>query len=561
MKCNFSHPFFFLLLVLFTQSAFGQTSTLVIQSGAVEGKDAFVYSYNGNTTTNYGQSPSLPVYAWTHSGIPALSRSFFQFPLDQLPDGAEIVSSTLTLYHYAYDDAGLSGHSQLSGSNASVIQRVTSSWDESTINWANQPSVTTTNQVSVPASTSATQDFVIDVTQLVEDAITNDDNSVGFSMKLVTESYYRALTFASSDNSDSTLWPKLEIEYNCPFTVNPITGNSTVCADQYLPLSNTTTGGVWSSSNTSVATVNNGWVTGAAAGTSTISYAVTSNGCTETVTKDITVNDKLSFSIVGPSTVCPNTSGNAYTVSPTVSGADYTWNIQDGPNVGVNFPVNGSTNTELSIPNSVANNQFTLRCQGLNACGASEIVSKVISLNTDVPPAPDVTCSGTSGTNECVNLVVTNYGSNSIEWIVGGVVQSTSATFTRPLGTAVLCTYTSASGCTKSTWYSPEVVCTYAARLNNSRLNNSSTDNSQPASTDNEFTLFPNPNNGTFTLTTNGYNGRALILNMLGVVVEEIQVNENSNTYNIQMTDKPKGSYIIKLTGGNKDHVSLFIVQ
>jgi hypothetical protein len=341
-------------------------------------------------------------------------------------------------------------------------------------------------------------------------------------------------------------------------TVNPspivatITGNSMVCKNQIMALESTTPNGVWSSSNNAIATIKQtGVVTGISVGSVTISYKVISGSCSTTVSKVVTVNDVLSFQITGPTPVCPNTSGNPYTVTPVVAGADYTWNIQDAPGVGVNFPVNGSTNTTLTIPNSVANNQFTIRCQGLNACGASQIVSKLISVSSSVPVNPDVTCSGTNGTNTCVNLVVTNNGTNTVKWIVGGVVQSTATSFVRPLSTSVLCTYTSASGCTKSTWYSPAVVCTYSQRKANR----------DAVSEDYALKVYPNPNEGDFTFVTNGYVGKALVINVLGEIVEEIIVDETRSTYEILMTGKPKGTYLLKLTGDVEDHVNVFVVQ
>jgi len=80
-------------------------------------------------------------------------------------------------------------------------------------------------------------------------------------------------------------------------TVNPlpnagtITGASAVCAGSTITLSNTTTGGTWSSSNTAIATVGStGIVTGVAGGTVTISYTVTNSCGTATAIKVITVN-------------------------------------------------------------------------------------------------------------------------------------------------------------------------------------------------------------------------------------------------------------------------------
>ncbi len=329
--------------------------------------------------------------------------------------------------------------------------------------------------------------------------------------------------------------------------VAPITGSSDVCKGQIIELECATPGGVWSSSDPLKATVKQtGVVKGIAVGTVTISYTVTSGVCTNTVTKDINIKDVLTFQILGPDPVCPNTSGNLYTVSTPVTGADYTWNIQDAPNVGVNFPVNGSVNTTLTIPNAVTNNQFTLRCQGLNACGASQMITKLIHVSTAVPPNPNVDCSGTN----CATLFVTNNAGYNIEWSVGGVVQSTATTFARPAATAVLCTYTDpVSGCKKSTWYSPAVVCTYASRT------------SSKVEIDNELQVYPNPNTGDFTFITKGYSGKALVINTLGQVVEEITVGSLNTIYEVSMKNQAKGTYLLRLVGGDTEHTSTIVVQ
>jgi gliding motility-associated-like protein len=82
-------------------------------------------------------------------------------------------------------------------------------------------------------------------------------------------------------------------------TVNPlpvvaaITGVNAICVNTRISFANTTIGGAWTSSNTSVASINasTGEITGIAAGTATIRYTVTnSSGCNTVVTKDIQVN-------------------------------------------------------------------------------------------------------------------------------------------------------------------------------------------------------------------------------------------------------------------------------
>ena len=76
-----------------------------------------------------------------------------------------------------------------------------------------------------------------------------------------------------------------------PYPVLPsITGNTNVCNGSTTQLSNATTGGVWASFNTSVATISaSGLVTGVAEGLAQIQYIVTSSaGCASTVAKTIT---------------------------------------------------------------------------------------------------------------------------------------------------------------------------------------------------------------------------------------------------------------------------------
>jgi uncharacterized protein YjdB len=105
-------------------------------------------------------------------------------------------------------------------------------------------------------------------------------------------------------------------------TVNPlpgpISGSLSVCAGQTGTLSNSTTPGTWSSSNTTVALVGSGSgvVTGLAAGTSMVTYT-TAAGCKTTAT--VIVNLAPS-NIIGNLIVC---AGRATTLSNSVSGG--TW--------------------------------------------------------------------------------------------------------------------------------------------------------------------------------------------------------------------------------------------
>jgi hypothetical protein len=81
--------------------------------------------------------------------------------------------------------------------------------------WTNQPTFTTTNEVTIPQSAGSTDNYPnLPVTSLVQDIWNNPTTSYGFMIMLQTEVQFRSLKFASSDNVDSTRHPELEVCYS-----------------------------------------------------------------------------------------------------------------------------------------------------------------------------------------------------------------------------------------------------------------------------------------------------------------------------------------------------------
>jgi len=191
------------------------TQIIVLQPDSTKGKDASIRSLW--PTRNFDNFVKFYVSAWTHSGTPMKGRALIDFDLTQIPSNALITNASLSLYSSGGADLDLGDHSTRSGSNASYIERITSPWEESEVTYDTQPTTTTTNRVSLPATTSSNQDFLdIDVTALVEDMIADSENSHGFRMRLQTESFYRNLGFYTSDYVDAAKHPKLEITYIVP---------------------------------------------------------------------------------------------------------------------------------------------------------------------------------------------------------------------------------------------------------------------------------------------------------------------------------------------------------
>ena len=182
--------------------------TIIIKPGPTDGIDASIRT--DHPTINYGDDHNFIANAWTWHGDFFIQRSLIYFDLSVIPENSVILHANLSLYCNI-----TSGHHQLnSGENECYLQRITSSWDEYSVNWDNQPLITTHNQIRISRSNNTTQNYPnINATALIIDMINNPNNSFGFMIKLQTEATYRCMVFASSDHIDESIRPKLEITY------------------------------------------------------------------------------------------------------------------------------------------------------------------------------------------------------------------------------------------------------------------------------------------------------------------------------------------------------------
>jgi sugar lactone lactonase YvrE len=115
------------------------------------------------------------------------------------------------------------------------------------------------------------------------------------------------------------------ISVNALPVVANITGTTSVCVGSTTALSNATASGVWSSGTTSVASVSaSGVVTGISVGTSVISYIVSKNGCSTSVSQTISVIALPSAPVVNVQTYCELAVTNVLTASGS-TGNSLTW--------------------------------------------------------------------------------------------------------------------------------------------------------------------------------------------------------------------------------------------
>ncbi|MCF8449059.1 MAG: T9SS type A sorting domain-containing protein [Taibaiella sp.] len=250
-------------------------------------------------------------------------------------------------------------------------------------------------------------------------------------------------------------------------SVAVITGSDNMCAGSDITLSNATPGGVWSSSNTTVATVvaGTGVVTGVAGGTAHISYALTT-GCYKT--KLVTVNS-LPNNINGTAILC---SGNTTALTNATSGGTWSSSTPAIATIGTSGIVSGVSAGTSTI-------SYTLS----TGCRATRIVT--VNTTPAVITGTGIMCAGNttslssatpggvwSSTNTSIATI--NSGTGLVSGVSGGTstisytigacfrisvvtVTPLPATITGLLALCVGNTSTLLSATTGGTWVSSDV--------------------------------------------------------------------------------------------------------
>jgi uncharacterized protein YjdB len=200
-----------------------------------------------------------------------------------------------------------------------------------------------------------------------------------------------------------------------------ITGPSSVCVNSTITLSDATSGGTWTSSNLSFATVGSstGIVTGISAGNAVITY--TAGSCS--ITTPVTIN-ALPLNIAGTGAVCP---GSTITLTDASPGG--TWTSGNlamatiGSSSGVVTGVSGGTPTiTYTLPTGcLATSTVTVSSIGPITGGTGVCVGTTLTLSISAPP----------GTWTSSNPAVATIGSSS--GIVTGLsAGTTNITYTAP---------------------------------------------------------------------------------------------------------------------------------
>ena len=230
--------------------------------------------------------------------------------------------------------------------------------------------------------------------------------------------------------------------YNTPVT---ITGTPTVCAGFATTLGNASTGGTWTSSNTTIATVAaaTGVVTGITTGAATISYATP--GCVSIATTSYTVNIQPAV-ITGTASVC---AGAITTLSDaTVSG---TWTTSNNSiaTVSTSGVVTGiSTGTAIvtyALGSCTSTTNYIVNTQPAGITGTNSVCAGSTTTLNDLTGSGTWSSSNTGIASINTAGVVTgrSAGAANISYTLGSCIAATSYTVnTQPVsitGTNTVC--------------------------------------------------------------------------------------------------------------------------
>ena len=235
-------------------------------------------------------------------------------------------------------------------------------------------------------------------------------------------SYYVNVTNALGCTATSVL---TQVVVNPLPVVTAITGSTEVCIGNTTQLANTTNGGVWSSSNNNIATVDaNGLVTSVTAGSTTITYTVTNaNGCTSSVSAVVNVNalPTTSISANGATTFC---AGGSVTLVAT-TGTSYLWN-------------NGQYTQSITVDTA---GTYFATVTNASGCSAN---TNAITVTVNALPTAVVTANGPTTFCQGNNVLLTATGGSSYSWSTGETTQSILVSTSENIHVDV----TNSNGCT-----------------------------------------------------------------------------------------------------------------
>jgi hypothetical protein len=234
----------------------------------------------------------------------------------------------------------------------------------------------------------------------------------GVSAGIVTITY----TVTNGCGTASALYA---MTVNIPTTLPASTGTASICTGASTTLANAMPGGVWSSGNTAIATVNaGGLVSSLAAGTVNISYSYTNGlGCISNAIRVVTVNPipAATISPSGTVVICAGVSATL-TASPTI-GHTYQWQL-GGTNI-----IGATSGTYIT---SAAGNYRVVVTSFAGCTGTSAPV--IVTVSAAAVVTPSVSLSSSAGFTLCATTSPVTFTATPVnggatpayQWFING---------------------------------------------------------------------------------------------------------------------------------------------
>ncbi|NMH26743.1 beta strand repeat-containing protein, partial [Flavobacterium silvaticum] len=419
-----------------TSAAHGGTNFMGLNSNTTTANNSVLYSPQFNFSAAAGSNP-LRVNVWVYRGTDAAVADVITFSVNTSASttGATDLAAISLRYTLSPVVAAAGWYNYtlniptsfnaapfyivVKGANAANANARSLSFDDfriellpPTINTLSPTSLCSAAATSTPITVTGTNlNQVTSVTLNGQSLTFTPVSATSIQVNLLADSQTGTIT-VTGPNGTATSPGAITITASPE--VEPITGPSTVCQDSVITLTTASSAGTWSTSNPDVATVSGGFVTGVSAGTATISYTITSNGCTSAQSHVVTVSPKIVSDDPSSANALLNTP-TEFTVH-TSNAQTFQWQVSaDGENfddltatapfenVSGTVPVDGVVTLNITSATEDLNGlYFRVILTGTSPC--SQFVSAgallLVGQTGIVPgtPAPVTLCGQTTAT-------------------------------------------------------------------------------------------------------------------------------------------------------------------
>lgn len=307
------------------------------------------------------------------------------------------------------------------------------------------PTISGLSQVCVDGSITLTSNSLGGMWSSSETSVASVNNTTGLVTGILdgisTIKYTTAL-----DGNGCSNFNTHDVTVNALPVVEPITGQTSYCVTTSATLSNATPNGIWSSSNNSIATIDNtGLVDALLVGSTVITYTTQVNaaGCFNFSTANVVVNPDPAVVVGADETVCESASPAFI----TLSGASYSggasaafWTIENGGSGTLS--AQGSGNNPWNVRYTPAANFYgtitlKLTTNAVGTCGTASD-TRLINITqkpTVIPGSPITVCESSAPAAITLSTAAVGGSATTGTWSVvapGGGTLSDASPVTDP---------------------------------------------------------------------------------------------------------------------------------